>query len=185
MTHPEKLNAVLHILLNNQRAILDRKPIDKRMTFEFICKTVAEVSEKWEVEYLRNILLNDGYIKMGEFGDGEPPVITHPGIKFIQAGGYKQQAEDRELEQQIKRQTLTSLKRSRDAKIISIIAIIVPTIISIYALWISKQQPTIEELRQWKQQLDTTTIQIHQQKNSLDSIGKILNDTSILVRHSK
>jgi len=182
MTHPEKLNAILHILLNNQRAILEKKPIDKRMTFEFICKTVAEVTDKWEVEYLRNILLNDEYIKMGEFGDGEPPVITHTGIKFIQAGGYKKEAENRELESEIKRHTIKSLKRSRTSLLVSICAIIISATIGIFSLLKSKPEVTSEQMQVLKSQMETSTNQLSQQRIILDSLVKKLSDTSNVPR---
>lgn len=173
MTHNEKLNAVLHILLNNQRLTLENKPIDRRMTFDFICRTVAEATEKWEVEFLRNILLNDGHIEMGKYGDGEPPNITHPGIKFIQDGGYRQLAEDREQDRLIKTETIKSLKSANKAlwtSYISMVGTVGAAIISLIALLTTREQATTEEVNKLTQRIDTMTLELRQTQSTLDSV---------------
>lgn len=83
MTYPEKLNQILNVLLDTHRKRLDKQTIDKRLTLAFICKTV--------IDFLKQRLLSDGYIKMGDFDDGEPPEITQSGIKFIQLGAYERE----------------------------------------------------------------------------------------------
>ena len=154
MTHSEKLNRLLHVLLWTHRKVLTNQPVSTNITFTWLCKTVAEVTEEWEIEFIKQRLLTDGYIKMGDFGDGEPPVLTPTGIKFIQSGGYTREAKERELEQQIKEQTLKSLKRSNTALKISILAIVIPTLISLCGLWISKQLATTEDLQKMQQRIE-------------------------------
>jgi hypothetical protein len=162
MTHQEKLNSLLHVLLYLQRKVVVNTPMNKKITFAWLCKTVAETEDQWEVEFLRQILLNDGYIIAGRFGDGEPPEITHSGIKFIQTGGYIKEKEQKELDEKIKAETLKSLHRSRTAIIISVIAIVVPTAISLF---------TLLETRKEHKTLDLPKSEINYKKDSLH-LGK-------------
>lgn len=155
MTHFEKLDTILFVLLDSQRLNLQKAPTPKRLTFDFICKTVAEVQEQWEVDYLKQRLLDDDYIKFGDYGDGEPPKITPKGIKFMQTGGYRQQDQDLQLHRENQEQNLKSLKRSKTSLWVSVIAIIIPTLISLYTLWKNSQQPTIEEMNKLKNKVDS------------------------------
>lgn len=56
MTHQEKLNRILYVLLDNHRRELDNQIIDNRLTFSFICNTVAEISDDWEIEFTKKDL---------------------------------------------------------------------------------------------------------------------------------
>ena len=102
MTHPEKLNQILYVLLDTHRKRLEKQTIDKRLTFAFICNKVADITDDWEIEFLKQRLLSDGYIKMGDFDDGEQPEITQSGIKFIQLGAYERERENQDIERKIK-----------------------------------------------------------------------------------
>ena len=106
MTNPEKLNAILYLLLNEVR---NSKP-NPKLTFEFICTKVCEVTEDWEIRFLRDTLVSDEYIFVNSLVIALPK-ITPKGIKFIQSGGYKNEVENRELEKKIKLETLKSLKQ--------------------------------------------------------------------------
>lgn len=54
MTHYQKLNQILHGLLHIHKMSLEKKPLDKKLTFSFICSTVAETTDEWEVSFLKN-----------------------------------------------------------------------------------------------------------------------------------
>ena len=185
MTHFEKLDTILFVLLDRERINMLKIPPHQKLTFAFICKTVADVKDDWEIEYLKNRLLDDGFIVYGKYGDGEPPSITTPGIKFMQAGGYRQHDKDLNLQREIQEQTLKSLKRSKHALIISIISIIVPTLISLYTLWTSKQSDNTEEVKQLKQQLDTIQQDQLRQQKTLHSLQTVFVDTSQKVNIGK
>lgn len=131
MTHSEKLNKILFVLLDTHRKRLDQQQIDKRLTFAFICNTVAEVTEDWEVEFLKRTLLSDGYMKMESFGNGEPPVITQEGIKFVQQGAYEREKKNQEIDQKIKEETLKKFQYDKWAFSIAIISLII-SIISLF-----------------------------------------------------
>ena len=125
MTHPEKLNAILYLLLNEVR----NSKTNPKLTFEFICTNVCEVKEDWEINFLRDTLVSDEYISINPI-IYELPKITPKGIKFIQIGGYKNEDEIRDLEKKIKIETLKSLKRSKLSLRFAIIAVIISGITS-------------------------------------------------------
>lgn len=125
MTHYQKLNQILHGLLYVHKMHLEKKPLDKKLTFSFICNTVAETTDEWEVAFLKNRLLSDGYMKMGDYGDGELPVLTPEGIKFIQGGAYLEERSEREIDKKIKEETLKKFQYDKWAFGISIISIII------------------------------------------------------------
>lgn len=128
MTHTEKLNKILHILLDTHRKRLDKQQLDKRLTFAYICKTVAEVTDDWEIDFLKQTLLSDGYIKMGESGDGEPPKITQEGIKFVQQGAYDREKKNREIDQKIKEETLKKFQYDKLALAIAILSLMISVV---------------------------------------------------------
>lgn len=128
MTHPEKLNRILYVLLDTHRKRLDKQPTNRRLTFAFICKTVAEVTEDWETEFLKQQLLSDGYMKMSDFGDGEPFEITPEGIKFIQQGAYEKEKRNYEIEQKIKEETLKKFQFDKWAFTIAILSLVIAVI---------------------------------------------------------
>jgi len=133
MTHHEKLNAILHVLLwRGQKG--EFRQSSKLVTFHFICKTVAEVTEEWEFSFLQKILLGDGYMIMVQEKNEELPEITHAGIKFIQNGGYTQAKKDTEIEREIKQKTLKKFRYDKLAFWISVLTFFVATSLNIYNL---------------------------------------------------
>lgn len=161
MTNPEKLNAILYILLNEVRS---EKPNNK-LTFEYVCEKVADVEEQWEIFFLKNILLEDGYIYENNIID-VPIKITHKGIKFIQQGGYKKEVENRELDNKIKIKTLRSLKDSKKALFISAISVIISFLFGYINFESTKENKSLE-------------LKINKQNKTLDSI------TNVLKNHNK
>ena len=161
MTNPEKLNAILYVLLNE----VTKDNINPKLNFDFICRNVAEVKEEWEINFLRNLLKDDEYIFLNPMID-VPPKITHKGIKFIQSGGYKKEVENRDLERKIKIETLKSLKRSKGAFIIACISVILSAIIgySNYKLAIENKNKISIELKSTKNKMDSISNILKRQK---------------------
>ena len=161
MTHPEKLNAILYLLLNEVR----NSKTNPKLTFEFICTNVCEVKEDWEINFLRDTLVSDEYISINPI-IYELPKITPKGIKFIQIGGYKNEDEIRDLEKKIKIETLKSLKRSKLSLRFAIIAVIISGITSYsnYYFSVGKNQ---------------TEKELINQKKIIDSISNVLKNQKI------
>ena len=84
MTHPEKLNAILYLLLNEVR----NSKTNPKLTFEFICTNVCEVKEDWEINFLRDTLVSDEYISINPI-IYELPKITPKGIKLYKLEDIK------------------------------------------------------------------------------------------------
>jgi len=137
MTNNQILDTVLHSYLYGQKLKLEGDPRYNKMTFEFIIKTQTKGEnfevEPWQMEFLRKTLLNDGFITLPESGI-EPYELTKEGIKAAQVGWYKKNAKDAEIEKEIKSLTIEDLKRSKRNLVIAVLALIIPTIISIYSL---------------------------------------------------
>jgi hypothetical protein len=160
MTHPEKLNAILYLLLSEVR---NSKP-NPKITFEFICKSVCEVGEDWEINFLKNTLVSDEYIFVNPILY-ELPKITPKGIKFIQVGGYKSEDENRDLEKKIKIETLKSLQRSKLSLILAVISIII-SIVTGFGSYIS----SLEKNRGEKE--------FENQQKTIDSIPSLLKNVN-------
>lgn len=128
MTRSENLNNILYGLFEVHRKRQAKEKLDPRLTFAFIAKAVNKDIEEWEINYLKETLINDGYIKMGEFGLGEPPQILQAGINFIIAGGYTQKDEELQTERLIKKETLVKFKYDKWSFLISIISLIIALI---------------------------------------------------------
>ena len=124
MTHQKKLNSILNVLLDTHQKRLNKQQIDSRLNFSFICKVVTEVTDDWEVEFLKQRLLSDGYMTMGDFGNVEPPNITQEGIKFIQQGGYVKEMLNQEIEQKIRVETFKKFQYDKWAFLIAILSLI-------------------------------------------------------------
>ena len=165
MTNPEKLNAILYLLLNEVR----NSKTNPKLTFEFICRNVCEVEEDWEIRFLMDTLVSDEYIFINPLVV-ELPKITPKGIKFIQIGGYKNEVEIRDLDKKIKVETLKSLKRSKLSLLFGIVAVIISGITSYsnYYFSIGKNQ-TEKELKNQKKTIDSIANVLKNQKLKLTS----------------
>ena len=161
MTHPEKLNAILYLLLNEVR----NSKTNPKLTFEFICTNVCEVKEDWEINFLRDTLVSDEYISINPI-IYELPKITPKGIKFIQIGGYKNEDEIRDLEKKIKIETLKSLKRSKLSLRFAIIAVIISGITSYSNYYFSIGENQTEK-------------ELKNQKKTIYSISNVLKNQKI------
>ena len=161
MTHPEKLNAILYLLLNEVR----NSKTNPKLTFEFICTNVCEVKEDWEINFLRDTLVSDEYISINPI-IYELPKITPKGIKFIQIGGYKNEDVIRDLEKKIKIETLKSLKRSKLSLRFAIIAVIISGITSYSNYYFSIGENQTEK-------------ELKNQKKTIDSISNVLKNQKI------
>ena len=131
---------------------LDKDPRYSRLTFNLVVKAFDKEIEDWHLKFLRKQLFDDELLQNSKYGDGEPYELTPKGIKAAQTGGwYRNLSAEREFNQKIKTETLKSLKRSKTSLIISIIAIIIPTFISLYGLWLSNKSVKPVELQKLQQ----------------------------------
>lgn len=170
MTNNELLDKILYAYLHGLKLKLDKDPKYSRLTFKLVVKAFDKEIEEWHIDFLRKQLFDDGLLECGKYGDGEPYELTPKGIKAAQNGGwYRNSAEERQSDKEIKSETLSNFKRSKTSLIISIFAIIIPTVISLYSLWISKQSPTKEEVQQLQQRIEKF-------ENSKNGHNEILDD---------
>lgn len=177
MTHTSLLDAILSSYLYGQKLKLEKNPKYKRLSFKLIAKAQDTTLDDWNIEFLRRRLFDDGFLENAKYGDPEPYELTALGIKAAQTKWYSSNEEEKRLDKEIKQQTLLSLRRSKDAKIISVFAIIVPTLISIYALWIAKQQDKGEVVKLSNQQLDSILHEEPRTKKVLYPLQTLPTDT--------
>lgn len=138
MTHDEKLDKILYGLLSRiSTKIRNNGEDDKRLTMDFICKTLfkEEGHEDWETEFLQRRLLSDGLIEFKRKEDLDLPEITDLGIKYIQNGGYTRERSNKKIEEDLKIQSLKNAKKSWIAIVISAISLIL-TAINIWIAYI-------------------------------------------------
>ena len=138
MTHDEKLDKILYGLLSRiSTKIGNNGEDDKRLTMDFICKTLFKKGghEDWETEFLQRRLLSDGLIELKRKEDLYLPEITDLGIKYIQNGGYTRKHSNKKIEEDLKIQTLKNAKKSWIAIVISVISLIL-TAINIWIAYI-------------------------------------------------
>jgi cell division protein FtsL len=164
---------------------LSGNPLHNKITFAKIVKSQDPTIEDWQIKFLKEQLFADKFLEYAKYGDGEPFTLTPAGIKAAQTGWYVAHSEKGEQEKIIRTETIKDFNRSRKAVNISIIAIIVPTIISLGALWLSRQQPTTEEVQQVKERVHKLNSKLDQQKTTLDSLTKLFGDTLKKVNHGK
>ncbi|MCF8258605.1 MAG: hypothetical protein K9J06_13695 [Flavobacteriales bacterium] len=134
MTHDQKLDAILNAYLYGQLLKLSNDPTYHKLTFALVVSRLAPDTESWELDFLRNRLLEDGYLKFSEFGDGEPMELTPKGIAFRQTSGYEKQRLAGELDNEIKIRTLKSLRQSTVALWISILSMIGTVATTVFSL---------------------------------------------------
>lgn len=137
MKNTKILDSILHSYLYGEKLKLEGNPLYHKMTFEYIFKSTTRGEnfqvEPWQMEFLKLTLLNDGFIRLPDSGI-EPYELTKEGIKAAQISWYSKSAQDIEIEKEIKSLTISDLKRSKKNLNIAILALIIPTIISIYSL---------------------------------------------------
>ena len=177
MTNNQLLDKILQLYLMDRHWELTNNPIRKQLSFSKMAKSQEPTIEEWRIKFLKDQLFADKFLEYSEYGDGEPYKLTDPGMKAAQNGWYVPQSLKGEEEKIIRTETIKDFNRSKKAVNISIIAIIVPTIISLGALWLSRQQPTTEEVQQVKEQVRKLKGQLDQQKTTLDSLTIISVDT--------
>lgn len=154
MTNNNILDAILSSYLWGQKLKLEKDPKHKKLSFRLVVKAQEPTADDWQIEFLKKQLFDDGFLEIAKYGDEEPYELTPAGIKAAQTRWYSNSAADKDTDKQIKQHTLADLKRSKYSLYISILAFIVPTIISLYTLWTGKQQPTTEEYQELRQRVE-------------------------------
>lgn len=127
MTHYEKLDMLLNGLLSR---VIHRNTHGgdySILTFEFLCSNLFEDEDitAWEVRFLQDRLVGDGYVEMLEEDNVLIPNITQKGIKFIQNGGYGKEMERIKMQDEMTRTTIESNNRSKRALTLSYISMFI------------------------------------------------------------
>jgi hypothetical protein len=177
MTNNQLLDAILTCYLFNEKLKHTDPNVSKKLTFAFIAKAQLTDIDEWRIEFLRKQLFNDGYLEYAKYGNGEPYILTASGIKAAQNNAYIKTEEDKQLDKELKLQTLLSLKRSKTAITISIFAIAIPTLISLYSLWTSKQSATTEEFQQLEERVKKLENSKTEAKTTSNVSVKAFSDT--------
>lgn len=127
MTQIDKLDKILYGLMSRQLKRYESGTDNKLLTFDFLCSTLFkdENMEYGEIAYLRDFLLEDGYIAMIHVDEAVIPDLTHKGKKFIIDGGYQKEHRRKELQDELVETGVKSNKRSKWALFVSIISILV------------------------------------------------------------
>ena len=99
----------------------------KILTFEYLCSVLLkeENMEPWEVNSLKDFLIEDGYIEMVDAEGSLIPNITHKGKKFLLDGGYEKEQERQNLQDELVKTNINSNNRSKWALWVSVIALLV------------------------------------------------------------
>lgn len=173
MTNNQILDAILHCYLFAEKMKLENNSKYSKMTFEFIFNTQTKEHdvESWQMEFLKRTLINDGFIKLPDSGV-EPYELTPSGVKAAQLGWYKKNERDLETEIQISSLTIKDLKRSKTSLIIAVLALIIPTILSVYSLVQSINSGKEKEIDKLKTELS----------NAKREIGEIRKEIILLKR---
>lgn len=156
---------------------LSGNPLHNKITFAKVVKSQDPTIEDWQIKFLKEQLFADKFLEYAKYGDGEPFALTPDGVKAAQTGWYVPHSEKGEQEKIIRTETINDFRRSKKALTISIFAIIVPTILSIYTLLTTKQQDNTEEVKQLKLQLDTIRQEQLNQKMTIHSLQTVSADT--------
>jgi hypothetical protein len=150
MTNNNLLDAILTSYLWGQKLKLEKHPKYNRLSFRLVVKTHDPTADEWQIEYLKKQLLDDGFLEIAkyEYGNEGQYELTTSGIKAAKSRWYSKFSADKQKEDEIKENTLSNLKRSKYSLVISILALIIPTIISIYTILIDNKQPIIDQIKE-------------------------------------
>ncbi|MCD4696186.1 MAG: hypothetical protein K8S16_08075 [Bacteroidales bacterium] len=122
MTRIKKLDKILNGLLFIDMKLLNEESISKKVTIEFLSKTLELDCEKWELKSLKNELLEEAFIieKNGELR------ITEKGKRFsTHLKGYRNQDKIQVEEEVIREKTIEKFKYDKIGFWLSIIAIVI------------------------------------------------------------
>lgn len=169
MTNDELLDRILQTYLWSNKLAYDNFEKYEKLNFTFIVKVFEPDAPQWQIDLLRQTLLGDNFIKSSQLNAIEPYVLTPEGIKAAQIGWYRKQTLDRQTDDELKTHTIADLKRSKQSLFISILAFIVPTIISVYSLWTGNQQATKSEVQELRLQIQKLGLKIEAKTTSIDS----------------
>ncbi len=128
MTRSDKLDQILYVLLWVDKMELEQKPVPKKITMPFINESINLELVPWEMESLKDELLEEGLVKLSN----DELRITKKGKKFItREQGFKKLDLRQVQEDLIREKTIEKFKYDKFSFWISIIAIII-SLLSLY-----------------------------------------------------
>lgn len=127
MTQRQKLDKILYGLMSRLPKRYEDVTDYKILTFEYLCSVLLkeENMELWEINSLKDFLIEDGYIEMVDAEGSFIPNITHKGKKFLLDGGYEKEQKRKELQDELVETGVKSNKRSKWALLVSVGALLV------------------------------------------------------------
>lgn len=156
---------------------LSKNPLHQKVTFSKFVKSLDPKIEEWQIKFLKEQLFSDKFLEYSKYGDHEPYILTPGGIKAAQNGWYVPMEDNRILDKEIKKHSLKNLKRSRTIIIISILAVIIPTVISLYSLMTNKESPSHKQFKDLQQRIKTLEISKIDTGLTLKTPQKFVPDT--------
>ena len=126
MTQRQKLDKILYGLMSRLPKRYEDGTDYKILTFEYLCSVLLkeENMEPWEINSLKDFLIEDGYIEMVDAEGSLIPNITHKGKKFLLDGGYEKEQKRKDLQDENVETGIKSNKRSKWALWVSVAALI-------------------------------------------------------------
>lgn len=136
MTHYQKLDVLLNGLLSRVPHRNTYGSDNSALTFEFLCSALLknENVTNWEMKFLQDRLVDDGYVEIIEENNVLVPIITQKGVKFMQDGGYKKEQERRNMQDELVRTSIESNKRSKIAVWIASISLVVAILALVFQI---------------------------------------------------
>lgn len=169
MTNDELLDRILQTYLWSKQLAYDDFEKYEKLNFVLIVKSLEPDAPQWQIDLFRQTLLGDKFLHSLYPNANEPYVLTTEGIKAAQIGWYTKQTLDRQTDDELKKHTIADLKRSKQSLFISILAFIVPTIISVYTMWTGNQQATKSEVQELRLQIQKLELNDESKTTSIDS----------------
>jgi len=154
MTNNQLQDIILKLYLQNRQGALEGNPLHTKVTFAKIVKSQEPKIEEWRIAFLKDQLFADNFLENAKYGDNEPFSLTSAGIKAAQNGHYVPNESNRLLDNQTKIENLKSLKRSKGALTIAILALIISTLVSLYSLWNSNDSVPTQDFKQLQERVN-------------------------------
>lgn len=184
MNNNKLLDSILFVYLYAESFKVSDPERFAKLKFLDIIKSFDNTISEDRIAFAKRQLFGDKFLDFRNDFEAEPFHLTDLGIKAAQIGWYSKTASDRQIDENLKTNTLLSLKRSKYSLMVAILAFIIPTIISVYTLWTDKQQPTKEEFQALRQRIQKLELE-SEAKTTLNASATTPSDTLKMVRNKK
>jgi hypothetical protein len=131
MTRAKKLDAILHKLMYLSIKTYKNEPTSKPITMEFLCSSMDDKSEDWEMASLKDELLGDRHI----VEKSNQIYITEDGNEFMRGAGagYANKQKAQEENDVIRRGTIKGFKMQKWAFWATLIGLLIAALTLIFS----------------------------------------------------